>query len=161
VTSPCEYVFNVHIFQLVYFNLYINTDTSFFLGVVVALKRAVIAELGVSRRILTAEAVQCTPLPLQCVDYVHCSYGFALGMLAICYCITDDVFQEHLENSPSLLVDQTRDSFYSAPPRQTTDSRFGDALDVISQHFAVTLSASLSEPLASFTTSRHDVVECE
>ena len=126
-----------------------------------ALKRAVIVELGVSRRILPAEAVQGTSLSLQSVDNVHGSDGFPLGMLAIGYCITDDVLQEHLENSPSLLVYQTRDSFYSASPRQTTDSRLGDTLDVISQHFAVTLSASLSEPLSSFTTSRHDVLESE
>lgn len=126
-----------------------------------ALKRAVRVELDGSRRILAAEAVQGTALPLQGVDDVHGSDGFAFGMLAIRYCIADDVFQEDLEHASSLLVYQTRDSFHSASPCQTTDSWFGDALDVISQHFAVTLSASLSESLSSFTTARHDVLECE
>jgi hypothetical protein len=75
--------------------------------------------------------------------------------------ITDDVFQENLENSSGLLVDETRDALDTTTTGKTTDCRLRDTLDVIAQDFAMTLSASLSETLASFATTRHVEIESD
>jgi hypothetical protein len=40
--------------------------------------------------------------------------------------VADDVFEEDLENTTSLLVDKTGDTFYTATTGKTTDSRLGD-----------------------------------
>ena len=70
--------------------------------------------------------------------------------------MTDDVLEEYLEDSTSLLVDETGDTLHSATTSQTTDGGLGDALDVVTQHFAMTLGASLSESFSSLAASRHD-----
>ena len=106
-------------------------------------------------RCLTSETVQSTSLPLEGVDYIHSGDSLPLGMLGVCDGITDDVLQEHLEDTTGLLVDEAGDPLDSSPPRQTADGGLGDALDVVSQHLTVTLGASLSESLASLATSGH------
>ena len=44
---------------------------------------------------------------------------------------------------PCLLVDQAGDTLDAATASQTTD-RLGDALDVVAEHFAMTLDAALA-----------------
>uniref|UniRef100_A0A0R3NWW5 Core Histone H2A/H2B/H3 domain-containing protein n=1 Tax=Drosophila pseudoobscura pseudoobscura TaxID=46245 RepID=A0A0R3NWW5_DROPS len=68
--------------------------------------------------------------------------------------ITDNVFQKHFQHSTSFLVDESRDTFYTATTSQTADSGLRDTLDVITQNLAMTLSASLSQAFATFTTTR-------
>ena len=63
--------------------------------------------------------------------------------------------QAHLENTTSLLVDEARYALYTPTASQPADSRLGDALDVVTQHLAVPLGASLAQTLASLATSRH------
>lgn len=104
---------------------------------------------------LTSESVQSTSLTFQSIDDVHGSDSLSLGMLGVGDGITDNVLEEHLENTTCLLVDEARDTFHSTTTSQTSDGRLGDTLDVISQHLPVTLGATLSESLSSFTTSRH------
>jgi len=70
--------------------------------------------------------------------------------------IPDDVLKEHLQDTSGLLIDEARDTLDSTTASQTSDGGLGDALDVVSQHLPVTLSASLSESLASFASSGHD-----
>ena len=65
------------------------------------------------------------------------------------------VLEEHLQDTAGFFVDETRDTFDSTSAGQTTDGRLGDTLDVITQHLAMPLGASLSEPLASFTATSH------
>ena len=69
--------------------------------------------------------------------------------------VTDHVLQENLENTAGLFVDETRDTLHTTTASQTTDGGLGDPLDVVTKDFPVALSASLSETLASFSTSRH------
>jgi len=121
----------------------------------VALKRAVWGLLVSSRCCLTAESVEGTSLSLQGVDDIHGGHGLPLGVLGVGDGITDDVLQEHLQDTTGLLVDQARDTLDTTTAGQTTDCRLGDTLDVITQHLPVTLGASLSQSLASFATSRH------
>jgi hypothetical protein len=106
---------------------------------------------------LTSESVQSTALALQSVDDVHGCDGLPLGVLGVGDGITDDVLKEYLEDTSGFFVDQTRDTFDTTSASKTTDSGFGDTLDVITKYFTVTLGASLSESLSSLSSARHGV----
>ena len=127
---------------------------SFSLDIVWALKRARIFGL-LTASSLTAEAVQGAALTLQSVDDVHGGHGLPLGVLGVGDGITDDVLEEHLQDTTGLFVDQAGDTLDTTTASQTTDSGLGDTLDVVTKNLAMTLGATLSEPLASFATSRH------
>ena len=105
---------------------------------------------------LSAEAVQSAALAFQSIDDVHSRDGLSLGVLGVGNSVTDDVLEEHLEYSTSLLVDESRDTLHTTTASQTADSGLGDTLDVITKHFAMTLGAALSQTFASFTATRHD-----
>ena len=59
------------------------------------------------------------------------------------------------ENDVVCLLGETGDALDAASACKTTDGRLGDSLDVITKNLAVTLGASLSEPLASLAASSH------
>jgi hypothetical protein len=106
---------------------------------------------------LTSESVESAALTLESIDDVHGSDGLSLGVLGVGDGISDDVLKEDLEDSTGLLVDEARNTLDATTTRQTANGGLGDTLDVITQHFAMTLGASLSEALSSFATSRHDL----
>merc|ERR1739838_570395 len=108
-----------------------------------------------SIRFLTSESVEGTSLPLEGIDDIHSGDSLPLGVFGVGDGITDDVLKEDLEDTAGLLVDQARDTLDTSTSRQTTDGRLGDTLNVITQYFAMTLSASLAESFSSFTTSGH------
>ena len=94
-------------------------------------------------------------MTLQSVDDVHGGDGLSLGVLGVGDGISDDVLKEDLEDTAGLLVDETGDTLDTTTTRETANGGLGDTLDVITQHFAMTLGASLSEALSSFAASRH------
>ena len=94
-------------------------------------------------------------MSLQGVDDVHGCDGLPLGVLGVRDGITDDVLEEHLQDTAGLLVDETADSLHTTSASQTADGGLRDTLDVITQHLPVTLSAPLSKTLSSFTSARH------
>ena len=101
-------------------------------------------------------------MKVSCLYYIKKVQGAALplhslplGVLGVGDGITDHVLKEHLQHTAGLLVDQTGDTLHSAAASQTADGGLGDALDVITEHFAVTLSASFAESLSSFSSSTH------
>ena len=104
---------------------------------------------------LTSESVQSAALPLEGIDNIHGGDGLPLGVFGVGDSIPDDVLKENLEDSTGLLIDKSRDTLDSSTASQPSDGGLGDSLDVVSQHLAVTLGASLSESLSSFTTSSH------
>ena len=104
---------------------------------------------------LTSESVQSAALPLEGIDNIHGGDGLPLGVFGVGDSIPDDVLKENLEDSTGLLIDESRDTLDSSTASQPSDGGLGDSLDVVSQHLAVTLGASLSESLSSFTTSSH------
>ena len=104
---------------------------------------------------LTSESVQGTSLTFEGIDDIHGGDGLPLGVLGVGDSVTDDVLEEHLEDTTGLLVDESRDTFYTTSSGKTTDGWLGDTLDVITKYLPVTLSATLSKTLSSFTTSRH------
>ena len=110
---------------------------------------------------LTAEAVEGAALAFEGIHHIHGCDGLPLGMLGVGDGITDDILKEDLEHATGLFVDETGDTLDTTTAGQTTDGRLGDTLDIITQHLAMALGASLSEPLASFTTSSHDDDACE
>jgi hypothetical protein len=104
---------------------------------------------------LSTESVEGTSLPLEGIDDIHSGDSLPLGVFGIGDGITDDVLKEDLEDTTGLLIDQARDTLDTSTSRQTTDGGLGDTLNVITQYFAMTLSASLAESFSSFTTSGH------
>ena len=107
---------------------------------------------------LTAETIEGTSLPLQSVDDVHGSDGPSLGVFGVGDSVTDDVLQEDLENTASLLVDEARDTLDSTTASKTTDGGLSDALDVVTKDLPVAFGASLSKTFASFAAARHDAM---
>ena len=79
------------------------------------------------------------------IDDIHSCDSLSLGVLCVCDGITDNILKENFENTASLFVDQSRNTFDTTSASKTTDSWLGDSLDVITQDFAMTLGASLSE----------------
>merc|ERR1712035_163532 len=104
---------------------------------------------------LTSEAVQSASLSLQSIHHIHGGHRLSLGVLGVGDSITDHVLQEDLQHTAGLLVDQTGDTLDSTTASQTADSGLGDSLDVITENFAVTLSASFPQSFSSFSTARH------
>merc|ERR1719209_18563 len=90
------------------------------------------------------KSVQRAPLTLQGIHHVHCCHSLPLGMLSIGDSIPDNVLQEHLEHAPGLLVDEATDPLDATSACQASDSRFRNSLDVVTQHLAMSLGASLS-----------------
>jgi hypothetical protein len=110
---------------------------------------------------LTSESVQSSALSFQGVDDVHCGDSLPFSVFGVCHGISDDIFQKHFQDSSGFFVDKSRDTFDTTSARQSTDSGFGDTLDVISKDFSMTFGASLSKSFSSFTTSRHlDLFVC-
>ena len=104
---------------------------------------------------LASESVQGASLPLEGIDNIHGGDGLPIGMFGAGDGIPDDILKENLEDSTSLLIDEARDTLDSSTTSQTPDCWLCDALDVVSQHLAMTLGASLSKSLSSFATSGH------
>ena len=118
-----------------------------------ALKRARLKIKKIQSRSLTAESIKSASLPLQGVHDVHGGNGLSFGVLSVGDGITDDVLKEHLQNSTSLFIDETRDALDSTTAGKTTDGRLGNTLDVVAQDLPVALGASLSKTLSSFSSS--------
>ena len=110
---------------------------------------------------LTSESVEGAALPLEGIDHVHGGDSLPLGVLGVGDSIPDNILQEDLQDTPGLFVNEARDTLHTATASQTPDGGLGDALDVVPEHFAVTLSASLPESLASFAASCHnETIRC-
>ncbi|CAH3162158.1 unnamed protein product, partial [Porites lobata] len=65
------------------------------------------------------------------VHHIHGGHGLAFGVLGVSHSITDDILKENFENSTSLFINQARDTLDTATASKTTDSRLGDALNVV------------------------------
>lgn len=109
---------------------------------------------------LASETVQGATLTLQRVHDVHRCNGLALGVFGVGDRITDHILQEYFQHATSFLVDQARDTLHSSTAGQTTDGRLGDALDVIAQHFPMTLGSSFTQTFASLSASSHVDLLC-
>ena len=107
----------------------------------VALKRA---DVSAQQHDLASKTVQSAALAFQRVHDVHGSNSLPLGVFRVRDGITDDILKENLENTASLLVDQSRDTLDTTSTSKTSNSRLRDSLDVITKNLPVTLCATLS-----------------
>jgi hypothetical protein len=119
------------------------------------LKEGLPPSLRLAAGCLTTETVQSAALSLQGMDDVKSSDGLAASMLSVGDSVTNDVFQEHLQDTTSLFVDETGDALDTTSASQTTNGRLGDTLDVITQDLSVALSTTLSQSLSSLSTTGH------
>ena len=92
---------------------------------------------------LATEAVQGAALALQSVHNIHGGHSLPAGVLSVGHGVADHILQEHLQHTTSLFVDETADALHTTTASQTADSRLGNALDVVTQHLAVTLGTAL------------------
>ena len=106
-------------------------------------------------RNLTSESVESTSLSLKSVDDVHSGNGLSASVFGVGDGVSDDVLEEHLEDTTGLLVDESRDTLHTSSTSETADGGLGDSLDIVAKHFSVTLGTSLSESFSSFSSSRH------
>jgi hypothetical protein len=113
-----------------------------------------------NKNYLTSETVEGLALTLEGVHDVHGRDSLATGMLGVGDRVTDDILEEDLEDTASLLIDETTDTLDTTTTSQTADRGLGNALDVVTKDLAVTLGASLSKSFASFSSSRHDEICC-
>ncbi len=103
---------------------------------------------------LLSKSIKSLALAFQSVDNVQSGDRLSASMLGVGDGITDDVFEECLEDSTGFLVHHTRDALDTTTTCKTTDSWLGDALDVIPTNLAMSFSTALSE---SLSFSRHCV----
>merc|ERR1712098_234809 len=101
------------------------------------------------------KTVESATLTLESVYDIHGSHSLSFGMFRVSHSISDHILQKNLENTTSFFINEARDPLDAPSSRQAPDGRLGDALDVITKNFPVSLGASLSKSLASFATSRH------
>ena len=102
---------------------------------------------------LTTETVQGAALALEGVYYVQSGDGLAASMLSVGNSVTDDVLQEHFQDTTGFLVDKTRNALDTTTTCETTDSRLGNALDVVTKDFAMAFSTTFAETLSSFSSA--------
>ena len=108
-----------------------------------------------SKKSLTSESVKSTSLSLKSVDDVHSRNGLSASVFGVGDGVSDDVLEEHLEDTTGLLIDESRDTFHTTTTSETSDGGLGDSLDIVTKNFSVTFGTSLSESFSSFSSSRH------
>lgn len=106
---------------------------------------------------LTTETVEGTALALEGIDDVEGSDGLTLSVLSVGDSVTNDRLKEGLENTTSLLVDHGRDTLDTTTTSETTDSRLGDTLNVVTQNLAVALGTALAETLSALAACKNQV----
>jgi hypothetical protein len=102
---------------------------------------------------LSTKAIKSLALTLESIDDIHGSDSLTTSMLGVGDGITNDVLKEDLQNTTSLFVDQSRNTLDTTTTSETANSGLGNALDVVTKDLAMTLGASLSESLSSFSAA--------
>ena len=92
-------------------------------------------------------------MTLKSIDNIHGGDCLPLGVLGVGDGITDDVLEEHLQDTTGLFVDETADSLDTTSASKTADGGLGDTLDVITQDFAMTLGAAFAETFSTFAAT--------
>ena len=67
-----------------------------------------------------------------------------LGVLCVGDRVPKNILQKHLQHASGLLVNEAGNAFDSPTPSKAPNGGLGDALDVISQDFAVALGTTLA-----------------
>jgi hypothetical protein len=78
-------------------------------------------------------------LTLESIDNVQRGDSLSLGMFSVGDGITDNVFQEDLEDTTGFFVDETGDTLHTTTTSETTNSRLGNTLNVVTKNLTMTL----------------------
>ena len=65
------------------------------------------------QRNLTSESVEGTSLSLESIDNIHGGNGLPLGVFGVGDGVSDNILEEHFQNSTGLFVDEARDTLDS------------------------------------------------
>lgn len=133
---------------------------------------------------LSTETVQSAALSLESIDNIEGGDSLSLGVLGVGDSVSDDTFEEGLQDAASLLVDHCldglaiicdawqegskpgesrhtgRDTLDTATTRETTDCRLGYALDVVTKNLSVTLGSAFAETFSTFSACTDASVCC-
>ena len=113
-----------------------------------------------TRRQKMGLTVQGLSLTTQSVDDIHGGDSLAAGVFSVSDRVTNDVFQEDLQDSSCFFVDQSGDTLDTPTTRQTTNGWFGDSLDIVTKDLSVTLGTALAQSFSAFASARHDECSC-
>lgn len=102
---------------------------------------------------LTTESIESPSLSLESINDIHGGDCLPPSMLRVSNGITNDILKENLKNTSCFFVDQTANPLNTSSSCKTTNCRFGDALNVVSQHLPVTLRSSFAQALSTFSTT--------
>merc|ERR1719422_631527 len=95
-------------------NLFIKYIKKIFFDVIlVALRRTDCFVLKEEQRNLTSETVEGTSLSLESIDNIHGSNCLPLGVFGVGDGVSDNILEEHFQNSTGLFVDEARDTLDS------------------------------------------------
>ena len=100
---------------------------------------------------LASKAVQGPALAFEGIDDIKGCHSLTAGMLGVCDCIPDDILQEDLQDTPCLLINESRDTLDTSTASKSADGWLCDSLDVVSEYLSMALGTSLS------CTKRHSV----
>lgn len=128
---------------------------------------------------LSTETVQSAALSLKSVDNIEGGDSLSLGVLSVGDSISDDTFEEGLQDTAGFLVDHcldglatsgnaeyewhepgeaskltSRDTLNTTTTGETSDGRLGYALDVVTKNLSVTLGSTFAEALSTFSACR-------
>lgn len=81
------------------------------------------------------KTVKHSSLALEGVNDIESGDSLSLSVFGVSDGVSDDVFQEHLENTTCFFVDETGDTLYTATTSETTDSRLCDTLEPVRWDF--------------------------
>jgi hypothetical protein len=85
-------------------------------------------------------------LTLESIDNIQRSDSLSLGMFSVGDSITDHVFQEDFEDTTGFFVDETRDTLDTTTTSETTNSRLGNTLNVVTKNLTMTLQERKENP---------------
>jgi len=110
---------------------------------------------GTTWRRSSTETIKRPSGSLQCIYNIESSDCLSLGVFSIGDRVSDNIFQEDLEDTACFFVNEPRDTLDTTTTSKTTNGRFGYALDVITKDFAMAFGTTFPKTLAAFSTPRH------
>ena len=100
-----------------------------------------------------SKSIKSLSLALECIDDIHGGDSLATGMLRVRNRITNHILQKHLENSTRFFVNETGDALDTTTTSQAPNGRLCNTLNIVTKDLAMTLGATLSKSLSSFSTA--------
>ena len=82
---------------------------------------------------LSTKAVESAALALERMDHIKSSHSLATSVLSVGHSVTNDVFEEHLEDTTGFFINKSRNALHTSSSRKTTNCWLRDALDVVAR----------------------------